>query len=122
MPSIARLAYWEGVILLCGFFGVVLWKLFTGGIGLSGLLDGDEADGATLTTSFSPGRAQLLVFTVLSALYFLLQVLRNPGAFPNVPPALLVALGGSQAAYLGGKAYSLLYRGGANNPRRRRKE
>src|SRR5260370_27384746 len=106
MPSIARLAYWEGVILLCGFFGVVLWKLFTGGIGLSGLLDGDEADGATLTTSFSPGRAQLLVFTVLSALFFLLQVLRNSRAFPNVPPALLVALGGRPHAHLAGHAYS----------------
>lgn len=119
MPNIARLCYWEGVILLGGFFGIVFWKLLTGRISLSGLLDGDQFDGASLTTSFSPGRAQLLIFTVVSALYFLLQVIRNPNAFPNVPNALLVALGGSQAVYLGGKGYSLLYRSGPNNAGRR---
>jgi len=120
MPFLTRLAYWEGVILLGGFFGIVLWKLFTGRIGLRGLLDGDEADGATLTTSFSPGRAQLLLVTLASALYFLVQVIRNRSALPSVPPALLLAFGASNAAYLGGKAYSLLYSSGSNNLRRRR--
>ena len=119
MRFIAQIAFWEGVILVGGFFVIVFWKLLTGRIPLDGLLEGDQWDGPVLTTSSSPGRAQLLVFTIFSALYYLLQVLHNPSAFPNVPNALLAALGGSQAAYLGGKAYSLLYRSDANNPRRR---
>jgi len=119
MPSIAQSASWGCFLLVGGFFAVVFWRMLTRRIPLNGLLDGDKADGATVTTSFSPGRAQLLVVTVIAALYYLLQVARNPGAFPEVPPALLVALGTSNAAYLGGKAYSLLYRNGANNLKRR---
>src|SRR5260370_22555370 len=71
MPFIARLAYWQGVILLGGFFGIVLWKLFTGRIGLRGLLHGDEADGGTVNTAFSPGRGEGLLVMFASAPYFL---------------------------------------------------
>jgi hypothetical protein len=119
-PAIARLASWGCLLLVGGFFAIVFWGMLTRRIRLNGLLDGDQTDGATLTTSFSPGRAQLLLVTLASALYFLVQVIRNPSAFPSVPPPLLLVFGASNAAYLGGKAYSLLYRSGPNNLRRRK--
>jgi hypothetical protein len=34
MRSIHQLFYWEGLILLVGFFGIVCWKVLTGAIGL----------------------------------------------------------------------------------------
>lgn len=108
MKSVATLAYWEGLILLGGFFGIIFWKLLTGGISLNGLLDGDRWEGSVISTSLSPGRVQLLMFTISSALYYLLQVIHNPSSFPKVPDALVAVLGGSQAVYLGGKAQGLL--------------
>jgi hypothetical protein len=41
MRALPALAYWEGLILVAGFFGVVLSKLLTGEISLSGLLEGN---------------------------------------------------------------------------------
>jgi len=111
MRSLAALAYWEGVILLGGFFGIVLWKLLTGRISLSQLLEGDVPDPTNpskYSSAPSAGRAQLLVFTMFTVLYYLLQVLHNPKAFPKLPDVLVSALGGSQAVYLAGKAYDLL--------------
>ncbi|HEV2729611.1 MAG TPA: hypothetical protein VGV15_06230 [Terriglobales bacterium] len=36
MRALPALAYREGLILVAGFFGIVLWKLLTGEISLSG--------------------------------------------------------------------------------------
>jgi len=110
MPTLPTLAYWESVILLAGFFGIVFLKLFTGKISLNGLLEGDRADGSTY---FSPGRVQLLIATTLFAFQYLMQIVNNPAAFPPVPQELLVVLGGSQAVYLGGKARAMLFGGPA---------
>jgi hypothetical protein len=109
MLNVAELAAWGGIILLAGFFGLVFWKLMTGGISLDYLLYGDARTrhGASHSTFFSPGRAQMLMFTVLAAMYFLLQVIQDPTKFPDVPNALLAILGGSHILYLGGKAQAL---------------
>jgi hypothetical protein len=111
MSSIHQLFYWEGLILLVGFFGIVCWKLLTGAIDLQYLLYGDArtSDGSRSYTFFSPGRAQLLMLTVTTSVYLLLQVIHDPATFPKVPEVLLAALGGSQALYLGGKAQALLW-------------
>jgi hypothetical protein len=108
---LSTLAYWEGLILLGGFFGTVLWKLLTGGISLEQLLEGDvrhpnasEGD----STSASPGRAQSLVSTIFVSAYYLLQVVQNPKEFPKLPPYLIAVLAGSQALYLAGKAQAML--------------
>ena len=64
MRTLSTLAYWEGLILLGGLFGVVLWKLFTGEISLDQLLEGDVLDANSadgLGTYVSTGRTQLLV-------------------------------------------------------------
>jgi hypothetical protein len=103
--DVARLVYWEGMILLGGFFGVIVWRLFTGEISLEGLLYGSRRDRSAF---FSPGRTQLLIVTTLTASYYLLQVIHDPTTFPEIPVAWVVALGGSHAIYLGGKAQSRL--------------
>jgi len=111
MRTLSTLAYWEGLILLGGLFGVVLWKLFTGGISLEQLLEGDapDADAANRDSTYvSGGRTQLLAATVFVAGYYLLQVLHNPKQFPTLPTELVGALAGSQALYLGGKARAML--------------
>jgi hypothetical protein len=109
MPSLAELAAWEGIVLVSGFCGIALWKLFVGKITLDYLLygDGRGPGGIGYTTFFSPGRAQMLMFTVVSAAYLLLQVIQDPTSFPDVPNALVAALVGSHAIYLGGKAQAL---------------
>jgi hypothetical protein len=105
MTFLPRLIYWEVTVLLAGFLGIVFWKILTGQISLSSLLSGDNADG---TASFSPGRAQLLVLTLIVALQYVMQVIQNPTAFPQISTFWVAALGGSQAVYLIGKAQSLL--------------
>ena len=109
MPNVAVLAAWEGIILMAGFFGLIFWKMLTGEISLDCLLYGDARArlGTGYSTFFSPGRAQMLMFTVVSAMYMLLQVIQNPTKFPDMPSALVAFLGGSHAVYLGGKAQAL---------------
>src|SRR5262245_55519847 len=99
------------MMLLVGFFGVIAWKLLTGGICLDYLLYGSRRDrtGGGYTQFFSPSRVQLLIVTILTASYYLLQVIHDPTKFPEIPGAWVAALGGSQAMYLGGKAQSMLF-------------
>ena len=118
MSSLSRLAYWEGMILLVGFAGITAWKLFSGEISLENLLRGDGKDSSGHSISFvSPGRVQLLMTTIISGLYYLLQVMHDPTVFPRIPTAWLVGLGGSHAIYLAGKAQSLLRIIGTNTAR-----
>ena len=104
MPNVIQFAAWGGIILVSGLCGIVLWKLMTGGISLNYLL---YVKGGGRKPSFSPGRAQMLMTTVISAGYFLLQVIQDPTHFPDIPTPLLIALGGSSGIYLGGKAQAL---------------
>ena len=91
---------WVGALAI-----IILWKLLTGAIDLSELLQGDQAAGQSY---FSPGRAQLLAFTVLFALQLLMQVMARPTEFPVIPHEFLLVLGGSQTVYLVGKARAML--------------
>lgn len=108
MPSLATLAYWEALLLLSGFFGIVFWKLLTRKIPLNGLFEGDQPDGRT---HFSPSRVQLFTATILFAVYYLLQVIQNPSGFPAVSEMWVAALGGSGGVYLLGKAQAILFPG-----------
>jgi len=111
MPALspANLAYWEGLVLIGGLFAVVLWKLSSGEIALDDLFAGHrrEADG-TYTEYESAGRVQSFLATIAVAGYYLLKVFQDPHRFPDIPPEMVIALGGSQAIYLGGKAQALL--------------
>jgi hypothetical protein len=100
-----------GAILFGGFFIVVLWKLFSGGISLGYLLDGDvrdPKDPSGFSTQPSTGRAQALLVTIAVAGYYVLQVIHNPKQLPAVSPWMVGALGGSHALYLGEKLQALL--------------
>jgi hypothetical protein len=100
MSPIAALAYRGMLILLAGFAGVTIWKLFTQGMCLDGLLRDNNNE-------FSPGRAQMLLVTLLTAMQFLFQVIQHPTAFPEIPDAWLAALGASHGVYLGAKAFTI---------------
>jgi len=111
MQFVTTLVRWEGELLIVAFIGIVLWKLFTGGINLDQLLEGDIRDPhgeSGFTTYVSSGRAQSLLITMFAASYYLLQVIQKPTEFPPVPTALVGAVGGSQVVYLAGKAQAML--------------
>ena len=105
MDLVTRLAAIEAVVLLVGFFGVVVYKLVVGEIALGGLLYSKDPDGRS---TFSPARLQLLIFTVAVAARYLNQVLADPRqeSLPTLPASVVIALGASHAAYLGGKVVS----------------
>jgi|HubBroStandDraft_3_1064219.scaffolds.fasta_scaffold03153_5 glycerol uptake facilitator-like aquaporin len=106
MNLLHKLVVIEGFVLLAGFFGIVVYKIAIGEIPLAGLLDAKNPDGRP---SFSPARLQLLIFTVGVAAYYLHAVVANPhrDSLPDLPQSVVAALGGSHAAYLGGKAVSV---------------
>ena len=99
MQWLANIARWDILLLIALFGVVVIWKLFRSA-SFAGLLR--SSDG-----TMSPGRIQLLVLTVLTALQYLLTAIRNPARLPAVPMSLVIALGGSQTVYLGAKAWSI---------------
>ena len=71
MRSVVTVAYWESIVLLAGFIVVVAWKLCTGEISLSGLLDGDVRDQTSadgFSSQASAGRAQSLAVILFSPL------------------------------------------------------
>jgi hypothetical protein len=99
MRLLAIVARWEMITLIASLGGVTLWKLFQSG-DFSGLLR--SSDG-----SLSPGRIQMLMLTVLTALQYLMATMHDPSHLPAVPPNLVTAMGASQAVYLGAKAWDM---------------
>lgn len=111
MHSLVKAAAIAGFVLFGGFFCVVTWKLLTGEISLSYLLDGDVRDSSSstgFTTDASAGRTQTLLVTISVAGYYLLQVIHNPKQLPSISPWMVGVLGGSQALYLGEKVQAML--------------
>lgn len=106
MQQLVNLARWEAYLLIGGLFAIILYKILSGSIDLNGLLTGDRRDGSEF---FSPGRAQLLAFTIMTAFNYLMEVVRSPSlqALPTIPHSTLAILAGSHLLYLGGKARSM---------------
>jgi hypothetical protein len=95
----------EVLLLLTGFFALVVLQLLTGEISTKGLLYGTKGDGSQY---LSPERVQLLLFTLALAFQYLAQVLSHPESFPVLPESWIVVMGGSHLVYLGGKLGALL--------------
>jgi hypothetical protein len=93
----------ETWLILAGLAFIVTYRLLTGKINLRWLLYEDSATG-----KYSPGRVQLLVVTIASSSYYLLQTLHDPSRFPVIPPELVLVTGGGNLIYLIGKFSSLL--------------
>lgn len=105
MNALTTVLRYEIWIFLTVLAAVIAYQLLTGMINTRGLLR-DKMTGRAL----SPGRLQLLIATTGGALYYLLLMFSNekPGEFPEIPSALVMILGGSNAFYLGGKLSALL--------------
>ena len=93
----------EVAIFLGALMAAIGFQLLTGRIRTTGLL---ASDGASISTS----RVQLLIFTLGAAGWLLLQVMKQPDAFPTLPTEMVLALTGSQGIYLGFKLNDLLSR------------
>ena len=103
MEALRTFLRFEMGFLLAALMAVVLYRMLTDKINTAGLLLDKQ------TRRLSPGRVQLLTFTVVSALYYILQVAKNPAVLPEIPGELLMVFGGSNLIYLGGKTSSLLF-------------
>jgi len=116
MNLISRLAVIECSVLVGGFFGIVLYRIVDGDISLAGLLD---TKGPGNRPNRSPARLQLLIFTIVVAANYLHSVIVDPrrDSLPAIPLSVIVALGGSHAVYLGGKAVSAYIQPLLKNPR-----
>jgi len=99
MRMLETVARWETILLIAGFGAVIGWRLMRSAA-FDGLLRASDG-------TFSPGRVQLLVATLGAAGQYLLAALHDPTHLPNVPSGMLMAVGGSQAVYLGLKAWSI---------------
>ena len=109
MHLLIQLTRWEILFFLVLLAGIVAVRLLTGQINTRYLLYGSKPgrrqDGGRY---FSPERVQLLVLTLGAATFYLTQLATTAraGKIPEVPDTLVVAMGGSNAVYLGGKAYA----------------
>src|SRR2546422_672034 len=102
MEALRTFLCFEMGFWLAALMAMVLYRMLTGKINTAGLLLDKQ------TRRLSPGRVQLLTFTAVSALYYILQVVEKPTELPKPPEEFLLVLGGSNVIYLGGKASSLL--------------
>ena len=88
---------------LAGIGIVIGFQLLSGSINTRGLVT-DKVSG-----TFSPGRLQLIIFTLSGAFYYLYDV-AQAGNFVPLNNELLMVVGGSNLLYLGGKTYSVFRR------------
>jgi hypothetical protein len=103
MRILEVVARWEAILLIAGFGAVIGWKLMRSAA-FDGLLRANDG-------TFSPGRVQLLAATLGAALHYLLAILHDPTRLPTIPSGIVMAVGGSQAVYLGLKAWNIFGRG-----------
>lgn len=105
MQTLGTVLRYELLILLLVLLAIIAYKLLVRQINTDGLLL-DK----TGTRAISPGRVQMLVVTVMIAIYYMFLVMKteDTGKLPNLPNEFLIALGGSHAIYLSGKLYGML--------------
>ena len=116
MRALTSFLGYEVWCLMGALFFVTGYQILTGKINCEGLLS--RKDGRV---GFSPSRAQLIVFTLAGAFYYVLQVSQNttPDRLPDLPHELILAIGGSNLIYVGTKGYSLWARRKNNSERNR---
>ena len=102
LSLVLRVEIW---LLLGGLTVVITYQLLTGKINTSGMLTTKAG-----ARNFSPARLQLMVITLAIAAYYLFLGLsdRHAKTLPELPNEMMLLLGGSHVAYLGGKLYAML--------------
>ena len=103
MSTLMMFAKYEIGVLLATLMAVIAFQILTGRIKTRGLLSEKTEKGVLV---ISPGRLQLLLFTLAFAFYVLSQLM-NSRQFPEIDTKWLMILGGSHSIYLGGKSLSL---------------
>jgi hypothetical protein len=105
MQTLGIFLRYELLILLLVLAAIIAYKLLVRQINTDGLLLEK-----TNQRAFSPGRLQMLVVTVMIAIYYMFLVMdtEDTGRLPDLPNELMIALGGSHAIFLGGKLYDML--------------
>ncbi len=100
MDSLVTFVRFEIWFLVLGLMLIVGYQILTGKINTKKLLNDKK------TNRLSPGRVQLIMLTLVGALYYLLMTAENPQALPKISKEMLYLLGGSNAIYLTGKGAS----------------
>lgn len=97
----------EILFFIVALASIVFYLILTGKINTKGLLIEKNK-----TRNYSLPRVQLLVITLLSVVFYLIEVKHNVGSgkLPQISEELLLILGGSDLFYLGSKFHSLLPR------------
>ena len=103
MSTLMMFAKYEIGVFLATLMAVVAFQILTGRIKTRGLLSEKIGNGVLV---ISPGRLQLLLFTLAFAFYVLSQVVESR-EFPTIDTKWLMILGGSHSIYLGGKSLSM---------------
>lgn len=105
METLGIILRYELLILLLVLIAIIAYKLLVQQINTNGLML-DKTSGR----AFSPGRLQMLVITLMIAVYYIFLVMdtEDTGRLPDLPNEFLIALGGSHAVYLSGKLYGML--------------
>jgi hypothetical protein len=94
MTSLSTFIRVEAWSSLLGIALTVAYQILTGRINLRGLTN-DKSKGV-----ISTARVQLLLLTCGFAMYYFLQVIHDPSAFPSLPREAVFLMGGSNVLYL----------------------
>ncbi len=132
MGSVTTVLKYEVLLFLGALALIIFYQLLTGRINMHRLLFAKgraAADPSTRqrthpsrerrTSGLSPSRIQLLVVSIGVAIYLLVEVVRDPSQFPEIPSGLLLLMAGSETIYLARKFNNLLLRGSTRRGIRR---
>jgi hypothetical protein len=102
MNTLSTVLRYEMFFVLTALAVIIAYGLLTRQINTKGLLR-DKVGGRAIST----GRLQMLIVTLVIAIYYIVEMLKTQ-KLPDMPQGFLLALGGSHLFYLGGKVYGLL--------------
>lgn len=103
MKTLFTIIRYEMFFVILALALIVAYRLLTGRIKTTGLLQ-DK-----ITHEFSSGRLQMLIATMLVAIYLVVEVFETQ-KIPQLPQEVIMGLAGSHVLYLGGKSYGVLVR------------
>jgi len=89
-------------LFLTVILAIISYQLLTGKINPGGLLFKKIGP-----RHYNPLGVQLLLLTLMTAMYQLLLVMKDPTHFPSIPEEAILILGGGNLVFLGGKFHSL---------------